>query len=274
MDNEEMKMLFQQAFDTVAEGYDSNALRFFSESAKHLPRYLDLKGDEQILDIATGTGHAAIALSDSLPCGRVTGIDFSKGMLARAKAKIEERGIRNVSLIPMDMQTLEFPDSAFDAAVFSFSLFFVKDMESLLCHAMRKVKSGGKVLATGFCGGTFSPQINMFIERIKNYGVEPPSAWHFSTPEECISLFEKAGLNDVSVDTKDLGYYLKNAGEWWDIIWYTGLRRYLNGLSESDLVRIKEEHLNEINSLRTNGGIWLEVRVLYARGVRQNAGNL
>ena len=95
-DESEMKKKIQEAFNTVAEGYDNPALRFFPESAKHLSGYLKLGGNEHVLDIATGTGHAAIALAAALPKGRVTGIDFSEGMLARAKAKIEESGIRNV----------------------------------------------------------------------------------------------------------------------------------------------------------------------------------
>lgn len=268
-EEQKQKQILQEAFNAVAVGYDRPALRFFSESARHLPGYLNLRGDEHVLDIATGTGHAALALSLVLPKGCVTGIDFSEGMLARAKAKIQERGIRNVSLLPMDMQSLDFPDSAFDAAVFPFSLFFVEDMEGMLRHAIKKVKPRGQVLSTNFHGGTFSPQVDLFFERIKKYGVEIPSAWRrLSTPEECISLFEKAGLAEVRVDTKDIGYYLTDAGQWWEIVWNAGLRRFVSGLSPDDLERFKKEHLKEINALSTHKGIWLEVKVIYVQGAR------
>lgn len=266
---QELKKKLMEAFNTVAGGYDSNALRFFPDGAKHLPQYMNLRGDEHVLDVAAGTGHASMALAGALPRGRVTGIDFSEGMLARAKAKIEERGIRNVSLIPMDMQALDFPESSFDAAVFAFSIFFVEDMEGLLRHAMEKVRPGGKVLATGFYDGTFSPLVDIFFDQIRKYGVEAPSPlWRFSTPEECLSLFGKAGLTEIRVDTKDIGYHLMDAGQWWDIVWNAGLRRFVSGLPPEDLEEFRKEHVKEIGDLSSDEGIWLEVKVLYAQGKR------
>ncbi len=270
VNEQEKKKKIQEAFNTVALGYDNPALRFFTESAKHLPQFLNLRGDEHVLDIATGTGHAAISLASSLPKGRVTGIDFSEGMLTRAKAKIEENGICNVSLLSMDMQVLDFPNSTFDAAVFSFSIFFVEDMEGVLRHATEKIKPGGRVLATSFSDGTFSPLVEMFFDRVKKYGVDTPVVWRkLSTLEECRSLFEKAGLTQISVDVKDIGYYLEDARQWWDIVWNAGLRRYVSGLSPQDLEKFKKEHLKDIEGLSTDKGIWLEVKVLYALGVKK-----
>ncbi|TAL15666.1 methyltransferase domain-containing protein [bacterium] len=265
----EVKEKLRETFDDVAEGYDNPALRYFSESAKYIPEFMDLDGNENVLDVATGTGNAAIALAGALPGGHVTGIDFSEGMLARAKAKIRDRGLRNITLIPMDMQALYFPDCFFDAAVFSFSIFFVEDMEQLLCHILSKVKPGGKVIVTNFCEGTFSPLVDMFSERIGKYGVETPSALRrLSTPEECISLFENAGLADIRVDVKDLGYHLADAGQWWDVVWNAGLRRLLKELTPDDLEEFKKEHLKEIQELSTGEGIWLDVKVSYAIGKR------
>jgi len=266
---QELKQKLMQAFNTVAAGYDNAALRFFPDCASHLPHYLNLRGDEHVLDVAAGTGHASMALAGVLPRGRVTGIDFSEGMLARARAKIEERGIRNVSLIPMDMQALDFPENSFDAAVFAFSIFFVEDMEGLLRHVMKKVRPGGRVLATGFYDGTFSPLVDIFFDQIRKYGVEAPSPlWRFSTPQECVSLFEKAGLTEIRVDTRDIGYHLVDAGQWWDIVWNAGLRRFVSGLSPEGLETFRGEHLRRIAELSSDKGIWLEVKVLYAQGKR------
>jgi SAM-dependent methyltransferase len=172
----------------------------------------------------------------------------------------------------MDMQALDFPRSTFDATVFSFSIFFVEDMEGLLRHVIEKVKPGGKILATSFYDGTFSPQVDMFFDGINKYGVEtPPVLFRFSTSEECVSLFEKAGLNGVRVDIKDIGYHLANANQWWDIVWNAGLRRFVSGLSPKDLKKFKEDHLKKIEGLSGGDGIWLEVKVLYAQGTKNRS---
>jgi len=266
---DEQKQLLRDMFNTLSEGYDNPPLRFFVESAKRLPKYLNPRGDEHVLDVATGTGHSAIALAEALPGGSVTGIDFSEGMLANARSKVEERGISNITLRTMDMQSLEFPPDIFDAAAFAFSLFFVDDMDGLLHHVKEKVKPGGGIIATSFADGTFLPLAGIFFERLKGYGVEPSTPIRrLSTPDECSSLFDRAGLTGVRVDTEDIGYYLTDAGQWWEVVWNTALRKFVSGLSTNDRKKFKEEHLNEVESLSDGNGIWLDVKVLYTQGVK------
>lgn len=267
MNEQEMKNILIETFDTVAGGYDKPALRYFASSAAHIPIDLALRGDEHVLDVATGTGHAAIALAGVLNKGQVTGIDFSEGMLARARAKASEAGVRNLNLHRMDMQNLQFPDRTFDAATMCFSLFFVEDMEGLLRHVSDKVKPGGKVIATSFLDGSFSPLADLFFKRLKAYGVEPPVKWRkLSTAEECSALFAAAGLLDVQVQTRDLGYHLSSAQQWWDLVWNAGFRRYLAGMSTSAVERFISEHMQEIDELANSEGIWLEVKVIYSQG--------
>lgn len=61
MNNDEQKQKVIAAFDMASEGYDSSGLRFFVESASWLIKNMKLRGDENLLDIATGTGNVAIA---------------------------------------------------------------------------------------------------------------------------------------------------------------------------------------------------------------------
>jgi len=72
--------MLKETFDTVSSGYDGGALRFFPQSAQSMASLLDLRGDEDVLDVACGTGHASLAVARMLPNGRVTGVDFSAGM--------------------------------------------------------------------------------------------------------------------------------------------------------------------------------------------------
>jgi demethylmenaquinone methyltransferase/2-methoxy-6-polyprenyl-1,4-benzoquinol methylase len=68
----------------------------------------------RVLDVATGTGEAAIfAASRVGGSGRVVRIDVSRPMLAVAAAKIAERPI---VLLQMDAQAVAFKDASFDAA--------------------------------------------------------------------------------------------------------------------------------------------------------------
>jgi ubiquinone/menaquinone biosynthesis C-methylase UbiE len=271
MKNSELKELFRATFNTVAEGYDDAPMRFFSRSAEHLPEFLDLNGDEQVIDVACGTGCASFALASKLPEGHVTGIDFSSGMLSRAAHKKNAGGIRNVTFAEMDMQALDFPDGHFDAAVSAFSIFFVDDMQSQLVHIARKVKSGGRIIMTTFCENAFTPMIGIFLDHLKAFGIEPPTlAWkRVASTAQCRSLFDDAGMQRVRSERMDFGFYLEDASQWWHIVWNGGFRGLINKLAPSDLRRFKEKHLAEIDRLASDRGIRLEMSILYTLGNKE-----
>src|SRR5512144_2139044 len=87
MDEQQMKAMLIDTFNIVTESYDSRELRFFNESANNMAGLPQLRGDEHVLDVACGTGNAALAIARRLQCGRVTALDFSPGMLDQARRK-------------------------------------------------------------------------------------------------------------------------------------------------------------------------------------------
>ncbi len=270
MDAAKRKAMYIKTFDTVASGYDNPAMRFFVESVPHLVDALDLSGNEKILDVGTGTGNAALVIAGRLPDGQVHGIDFSKGMLARAEAKRADLGLENLRFSEMDMQEIEFPDGFFDLVVCCFGLFFVENMTAQLCHMADKVAPGGRVAITSFGQKVFSPLADLFLECIERYGVERPPTTRKGAdhPQKCRSLFEAAGLVDITVFEKDLGYYLPDADQWWEICWNAGFRGLIEQLPEDRKTAFRKEHLAEINALAERPGLWLNMRVLYTIGRR------
>lgn len=268
MDNQQRKAQLKKTFDTVAEGYGSGGMEFFHNATAFLPRVFQLQGHEHLLDVATGTGIAATAIAPHLPQGKVTGIDLSEGMLAQARARAQSQGLGNIELHPMDMQNIGFDNAHFDAANCSFGLFFLPDMLGLLQHIASKVKPGGQVVACSFTHNAFSPNVDLFMERIQRYGVTTTElTWkQISTEEKFHALYSSAGLTDVQIHRHDIGYYLDDAEAWWRVIWYAGFRGLVAQLSEPQLAQFKQEHLAEINALRTAQGIPLNIAALFASG--------
>ena len=268
MNDQQRKTMLRETFNTVAAGYDGKALRFFPESARRLAALLDLRGNEEVLDVATGTGHAALALATRLPQGRVTAVDFSPGMLEQARKKAASLKAANVDFLERDMQDLGFPAGRFDAAVCSFGIFFVEDMDSQLAHIVEAVRPGGQVAISGFQENYFHPLKDLMVARLEKYGVQmPPQTWkRIATKEGCVELFRNAGLRDVRVVPDNVGYFLDNAEEWWEVIWNAGFRRMVSQLSPADQERFRREHLEEVAGLATSKGIWLDVGVLFTLG--------
>lgn len=270
MDEKALKTLLIDTFNTVSGDYDSKPLRFFPESAENMARLLQLHGNEQVLDVACGTGHTSLAIARLLPQGRVTAVDFSSGMLAQARQKAAALNLNNVEFIERDMQNLGFSDNQFDCAICAFGIFFVMDMETQLSHISSKVKPGGRVMLSNFQENYFSPVKELFFDRIVDYGVpNPPQTWKRIAHEQgCRELFSKAGLTDIRVETRNVGYFLESVDDWWSIVWNAGLRRMVSQLSPAGQERFKREHIQEVEALRTAKGIWLDIGVLYTIGTR------
>jgi len=270
MDEKELKTLLINTFNTVSNDYDSKPLRFFPDSAENMARLLQVHGDEQLLDVACGTGHTSVAIARLLPGGRVTAVDFSSGMLAQARQKAAALNLNNIEFIERDMEDLAFPDNTFDCAVCAFGIFFVMDMEKQLAHISSKVKPGGRIMISNFQENYFSPLKELFFDRIAGFGVPAhPQTWKRIAHEQgCRELFQKACLTDISVESRNVGYFLDSAEDWWSIVWNAGLRRMVSQLSPTDQERFKQEHLQEVETLRTDKGIWLDIGVLYTIGTR------
>lgn len=73
---------------------------------------LNLEGDENVLEIGTGSGFMTACLARL--GAQVTSVDIHEDFIADAASKLEQQGIDNVTLLQMDA-TDQLPDGPFDA---------------------------------------------------------------------------------------------------------------------------------------------------------------
>jgi len=98
----------------------------------------------RVLDVATGTGLVAAELERR--GFRVTGVDQSPEMLARAQARFDGR----VELVEASADALPFPDGAFDHLTFTYLLRYVDDPAATLRELARVVRPGGTIASLEF----------------------------------------------------------------------------------------------------------------------------
>lgn len=95
-----------------------------------------------VLEVGVGTG---LALPGYAPEKRVTGIDMSCDMLAKARQR--GAGLANVAaILEMDAQSMNFANGAFDIAVAMFVASVAPNPRALLAEMRRVVKPGGVLL--------------------------------------------------------------------------------------------------------------------------------
>ena len=170
----------------------------------------------------------------------------------------------------MDAESVEFKSRYFDCVTCSFGIFFVPDMQAGLSSWRQVLKPGGRVIFTSFTANAFQPLADMFRQRMECFGVDIPLAnWmRLTTKDECVALLEAAGFANTEIVMEQLGYHLNNPEDWWEIIYNSGFRGYLEKLDAEQLGRFRVEHLTEIRSLMSDKGLWLDVETLFSTGVR------
>lgn len=110
----------------------------------------------RILEVGVGTG---IALPHYKKEHRVTGIDLSPDMLARAEKRVKEQSLANVeALAEMDAGKLAFGDGSFDGAVAMFVMTVVPDVPAVLGEMIRVVRPGGRIVIVNHFSAKAGPR--------------------------------------------------------------------------------------------------------------------
>ena len=105
---------------------------------------LDLTGVERVLDVATGTGNLAMALSPHVK--EVIGIDITPGMLELAVQAARKGEFDNITCLTGDVEHLPFRESEFDAVTCRFSFHHFPGPRISLCEMVRVLRPGGRLV--------------------------------------------------------------------------------------------------------------------------------
>jgi demethylmenaquinone methyltransferase/2-methoxy-6-polyprenyl-1,4-benzoquinol methylase len=103
-----------------------------------------------ILDVATGTGDLALALTQVNP-DKIIGLDISPGMLEKAKIKTANKQLSNIiEYMEGDAENLPFEDNYFDVITVAFGVRNFETLNKGLKELRRVLKPNGKLFILEF----------------------------------------------------------------------------------------------------------------------------
>ena len=157
----------------------------------------------QVLDLGIGPGVSGISILDRRPDVRVVGLDFSSGMLRRARHYLQLAGA-DIPLLRADVMQLPLCDASFDVLTHHSFLYLLSDRERALSEMFRVLRPGGRyvILEPNRAGriwtvprmrGGFRFKLSMFLWRLWSGGYG-----QFSKPE-LTQLLARHGFIDISV---------------------------------------------------------------------------
>jgi SAM-dependent methyltransferase len=164
----------------------------------HLVEAADVLPNDRVLDVACGSGNAAIAAARHF--ADVTGADFVPALLEHARQRAAAE-LLDVEFVQADAQELPFEDGTFDVTLSSFGAMFAPSQERTAAELLRVTRSGGKVAMANWTPD--SAVGDLFRVTAQHApppaGLTTPLAW--GTEERLRELFGD-GISDLRLETR------------------------------------------------------------------------
>jgi demethylmenaquinone methyltransferase/2-methoxy-6-polyprenyl-1,4-benzoquinol methylase len=215
-------------FDAIAPSYDRlNHLlsmgldrRWWASTANTFRAVLT-RPEVKVLDLCCGTGDMTEALMKlrSAASEPVTGLDFSKEMLDRARVKFAGA---NVQWVEGDAMRLPYPDASFDLVTSAFGFRNLTNYAEGLKEIARVLKPGGQIgiLECNQPDGVSGAFYNLYLHHglpliggiisgeLAAYAYLPASIARFPRAAQMLPMMREAGFGETTWK----GYFMKAAG--------------------------------------------------------------
>jgi SAM-dependent methyltransferase len=107
-------------------------------------QFASIKPGDHVLDLGSGAGNDCFVTRAIVgETGKVTGLDFTEAMVAKAIENNQKLGFTNVEFIQGDIEEMPLPDNNFDVIVSNCVLNLVPDKKKAFSQIMRVLKPGG-----------------------------------------------------------------------------------------------------------------------------------
>jgi arsenite methyltransferase len=105
-----------------------------------------LSPGERVLDVGCGAGTDTLVAAQMVgPDGRVTGIDMTPEMLAKARRAATEMVAGNVDFAEGEVERLPFPDESFDVVISNGVIDLIPDKDAVFSELFRVLRPGGRI---------------------------------------------------------------------------------------------------------------------------------
>ena len=216
--------LQKKAWDTVSNGWkkwNDFTMNFLMPMGEAIIKALDIKSNDVVLDIASGTGEPAFSIAAIAKNGNVYATDLSEEMLSIARTYADERDISNIEFKAANVSDLPFTNNFFDEISCRMGFMFFPDMQLAAKEIFRVCRNGGKMAVSVWAGAenndwstTITKVLAKHIE-IPRPPVNAPGMFRCAAPGLMKQLFEDAGFKNVNEETISGTVDFETAENYW-----------------------------------------------------------
>ena len=253
-------------WDKGGMNYD-NISYSISDAIEHCIIRLAPKKEEKILDVATGTGWAALKIAER--GARVTGIDFGKELIESARSKNHLNG-HSPDFRIGDAEKMEFENESFDAVISTFGVMFVSNPESAAKELSRVCRKNGRIALT-----TWLPDSTIFgmFKVMKKYMNVPPNP-----PPSPFEWGSSERVNELLGDAFELKFEygttvmrVPGGNDAWELFVnsYGPTKNLAESLDDNQRENLKRDFIEYHERYKTDMGINMPRKYLVTIGVKK-----
>jgi len=204
--------------------WDDFTMRFLQSQRQQIIEALALEVDNNVLDIAAGTGEPGLSIASVVRNGNVTAVDLSEEMLNIANEKAKALGLNNFHTTVADATKLPFQDSAFDAVSCRLGFMFFPDMVLAAKEMIRVLKPGGKLAVTVWGEPEKNLWVTAMVGAIKRHLDMPtplpdtPGMFRCSQPGFMKSLFKELAIRTTEETEINGEIKCQSTDEYWSFM--------------------------------------------------------
>jgi len=186
----EMKQHTRAAW--AAGDFPAVARTLLWEVGQRLVQRIGIGAGEDVLDVACGTGNAAIRAAAA--GGRVVGVDLTPELFTAGRREAAAAGV-DIEWVEGDAEALPFPDDSFDVVLSTFGCMFAPRHQVAAAELARVLRPGGRL---GVCAWTPEGVQGDFFRTLGGYMppapsfVQPPLLW--GTEQHVREIFAGTGV--------------------------------------------------------------------------------
>ena len=162
---------------------------------------MDIKADENILEVGCGTGRNLVILAKKFPKANLYGLDASAAMLETANAKIKAKNLSNISLKNALADDFNYKknfdlEKPFDTIYFSYSISMIPTWQESIQNALANLQCGRSFYIVDFYDQRDLPA---WFRRILQSWLKQ---FHVKYPKDLmphLESLEKQGLGKLSI---------------------------------------------------------------------------
>ena len=205
----------------IAPAYGDAFEQLTSQFADHVIKRLSPKTGDRVIDVGAGTG--AFSLAAARSGAEVLATDFAAGMVDHIQKRIDAELIHNIRTQVMDGQALAVADASYDVSVSIVGLIFFPDIDRGFSELKRVLKPGGRCAVVCWHSAEHFDMMRLLKQSIQT------AVPHFEMPtqtpvwarmvgeQQLAERFQRAGFNDIEVETVDGLLALDSVEEFWSV---------------------------------------------------------